>query len=264
MADIEFNLPAAQADKMLPLLERVRSGAKGEERKVIDALIKKLTPQIEAGKIKAKEEKVQEEFKDVSARLINLVVEMLPQLKKRGMSEEVAAYVNKIDNTLTKTQKNIDAAFKAHRETLPKNKRLHAELPVEQVAKITARAERAIEKANQELRISGNSPITTNPVYTLEEKRNQLAQKSFATALSIGAKAREWKDELDMASMMVSDMNTHLKLGVALQGGSVSAIWKAYEMDTVCRDEMHEKVWGFINNEMDDNLRQQRVVRRRP
>lgn len=264
MPDIEFNLPAAQADKMLPLLEKVRVGAKGEERKAIDALIKKLTPQIEAGKEKAREEKADEEVGDITARLVNLVVGMLPQLKKRGLSEEVAAYVNTIDKVFSKVETDIKAATQKYAATLPKNKQRDANLPLNQFAKITARAERKIEKANQDLRISGHSPIQTNPGYTLDKKRGQMAEKSFTTALSIGAKAREWKDELDMAGLMFSDMNTHLKLGVALQGGNPSAIWKAYSMDTGCRDEMNEKVWTFINVEMDDNLRQQRAVRSRP
>ena len=262
MTDISVSLTSSQAEKMLPLLQKVRGGAKGEERKIIDGLLRKLSPQIqqanEMAEIQAEQNRCMEEVES----LTKIVLDTLPSLKRRGLSAEVVGYINAVDKIFKRADEDFQAANKAYLATLPKANRSSADLPADLFIKALAPTRRKLEKATENFKASGNTPLEASESYTLAAKRQTLAKKCLGTGISQAENAVDW-NEIEMVALCFSDMNTHVQLGVALLSGNTTRIDEASSMDTGCRDGVDWKVWEMVTDGLDTIKRVSRSGPRR-
>lgn len=251
MTDISVSLTSSQAEKMLPLLQKVRGSAKGEERKIIDGLLRKLSPQIkqanEQAEIQAEQNRCEAEVESMA----KIGLDTLPSIKRRGLSAEVVSYISSVSKIFEKAEEDVKAARKAYVATLPKANRDSADLPADLFIKAIAPSRRKLERTTENFKASDNSPLEASETYTLAPKRLALAKKCLSTGLSEAENAGGW-NEIDMVSMCFSDMNTHVQLGVALLSGNKARIDEASDMDTACRDGLDEKVWKLVTENLDD------------
>lgn len=250
MADISVSLSSSQAEKMLPLLQKIRGGASGEERKIIDGLLQKLGPQIEKAKEMQGIQMERQMCSDAVCAMAQVVVDTLPLLRRKGVSNEVVRYINTVDTIFQKAETSIQDAHKAYISTLPKADRDSAELPSDIFLRTLAPSRKKLERSTEDFKGGQNTPLEASGGYSLGAKRMSLAKKCLGTGLSVGSNAEDW-GEIDMVSLCFADMNTHMKLGVALLGGNATKIEEASNMDTGCRDGLDEKVWDFVSNDLD-------------
>lgn len=257
---ITLNLTEAKAEKFASLLEKVRAGSKGEERKVIDDLIESIDAQNKKKEDLKQHKQDIEDYGSIVESLLAPISKVLPVLKKRGLSKESVAYINALDGIFRDMEQRLETETKAHAKTLPPKDRPMAELPITKLDKTLNPIKGKIERLTEKF-ISG--PKTRIPVSEKSphvKTRAQLAKKCFETGLEIGDNATGDYD-LSMSSLYVSDMNTHVKLGVALLGGNMQKIDDASNMDTACRDYLDEKVWNFIQTQVRTSVKPKRSFR---
>lgn len=248
MTDITVSLPIAKAEKMLPLLQKARLAAKGDERKILTGLLRG----IESGLVSRKEmqayQKMQDQCSDAVNALSKSVLDVLPQLRRRGLTRAVVAYVNSVDKAFQGAQEDYRAAHKAYVATLPRAARDSADLSPELLVKTLSATARKLDRASEKFKSTDDDKVLeASQAYPNAANRLPLAKKCLVTALEQGAGADQW-DELDMVAMCFGDMNTHLQLGVAILGGRPAQIDAASNMDTACREGIDEKVWDFVSH----------------
>lgn len=261
MTDISVSMTSEQADKMLPLLKKVRAGAKGEERKTIDRLLRDIEKTIDQRNALNALQKEQDKCADEVNFLAKLVLDTIPYIKRRGLTAEVVTYINSVDKIFRQGEKDIEGAKSAYQATLPRAQRDQSEIPSDVFIKTLAPTRRKLGRAIDTFKASSVTPLEASENYELAPKRLTLAKKCLGTALNQGVGAGEW-NEIDMVAMCFGDMNTHLQLGVAILSGNVSRIENASNMDTACRDGIDNNVWQFVISAGDDGI--DRVTRAKP
>ena len=123
------------------------------------------------------------------------------------------------------------------------------ELSLNETRKVTEPLAVKLNKLGDKLLVSNDDRLSASECYTLAPKRESLAKKCFASALTEGRGAADWDDELGMVAMCFSDMFTHMKLAKALLDGNPKKIDQASSMDTATRDNLPNAVWDFVRGD---------------
>lgn len=257
---VTLQLTETKAEKFASFLEKVRAGSKGEERKVIDDLIESIASQNKHRDDLKQHKQDIENYEVIVKSLHAPVLRAFPVLKKRGLSKESVAYINALEVIFSDMDQRIDAETQTHAKTLPVKDRALAELPISKLEKITNPIKGKIERLTDKFIISSKTPIPVSEKSPQVKKRQQLAKKCFATGLYIGENATGDYD-LSMSSLYIADMNTHVKLGVAILGGNMQKIDAASNMDTACRDYIDDEVWNYIQTEVRPSAKPKRSFR---
>jgi hypothetical protein len=159
MAEISVSMSSTQAEKMLPLLKKVRTGAKGEERKIIDGLLRDIEKTINQRKELKAHEDEQARYSDEMNSLAKLVLDTLPKIKRRGLTAEAVSYINAVDKIFRQGQEDLKAATKTFRATLPRAQRDIAEISPEVFIKTLAPTRRKLGRAIDAFKAADSTPL---------------------------------------------------------------------------------------------------------
>lgn len=248
MSDFALNLTLTQAEKSVKTLTRILDGAKGEERKVIKALLDKLAPGVEAQKKIEQREREQGQVSALVEATTASVLDRIAVMQKRGLRPSTLHYATRVVAAFQEAEKSVEAAVAAKAKAAGKKNSFNTELTLEEMqAAGMNKLARQLTKLGEAFDAARDMPLPVSDKYTLADKRATLAKRCFASALSEGRGAKKW-DELDMVAMCFNDMLTHMKLGAAILEGNPRKIDQASSMDTATRDAMHQTVWEFTCN----------------
>lgn len=262
-----ITISTEKAEKIVLLLQTLHAISRGEDKRMLAGLIKDIGGEVKAQKKADKDlaDSIDDEQKymDFNIAMTDMVAKCRPLMKKRGMSREVVAYINAIDNVFEEAEARVEAAWAAHQKTLPKNERGDTALPFALYEKTMTPIKNKIERLTQKFKESDNTPIESSASYTHVDKRQKLANQCLRTAIDRIEHAKGWEEDIEMISLDFSDANTIVKLGVAILGGNPAKIDQASNMDTACRELLTTQVWDFVTDDLDKLKRASRPGPRR-